>query len=70
MSYVFVAEEAALGRKVAIKVLRHDLSADISSERFGARYSCRALAAPPHRPGDYRRGGRGSPVLHDAVCTR
>ena len=34
MSDVFVAEEIALGRTVAIKVLRQDLAADLSIERF------------------------------------
>jgi len=34
MSHVFVAEEVALGRKVVVKVLREELAAEISVERF------------------------------------
>ncbi|HEY7235714.1 MAG TPA: protein kinase [Gemmatimonadaceae bacterium] len=34
MSHVFIAEEAALGRRVAVKVLRPDLFGEISAERF------------------------------------
>lgn len=48
MSYVFVAEEAALGRKVAIKVLRQDLSAEISNERFKREILFAARLQHPH----------------------
>src|SRR5215203_3897365 len=34
MSRVFVADEAALGRKVVVKVLRPDLAEGLSVERF------------------------------------
>jgi serine/threonine-protein kinase len=48
MSYVFVAEEAALGRKVAIKVLRPDVSVEISSERFKREILFAARLQHPH----------------------
>ena len=34
MSRVFVAEEIALGRKVAVKILMPELAAEVSAERF------------------------------------
>src|SRR5262245_15960871 len=34
MSRVFLAEEKALGRKVVVKVLPHDLAAAVSVDRF------------------------------------
>ena len=34
MSRVFVADEAALGRKVVVKVLRPELAEGLSAERF------------------------------------
>src|SRR5262245_1387226 len=48
MSHVFVAEESALGRKVAIKVLRPDFSADISNERFKREIIFAARLQHPH----------------------
>jgi serine/threonine protein kinase len=46
--YRLVAEEAALGRKVAIKVLRQDLSAEISNERFKREILFAARLQHPH----------------------
>jgi len=48
MSYVFVAEETALARRVAIKVLRQDLSAEISTERFKREILFAARLQHPH----------------------
>jgi serine/threonine protein kinase/predicted ATPase len=48
MSYVFVAEEAALGRKVALKVLRPDLAVEISTERFKREILLAARLQHPH----------------------
>lgn len=48
MSDVFLAEEAALGRKVAVKVLRPDFSADISAERFKREIFIAARLQHPH----------------------
>lgn len=48
MSFVFAAEELALGRKVAIKVLRSDLSVEISIERFKREILFAARLQHPH----------------------
>jgi predicted ATPase len=48
MSYVFVAEEAALGRKVAVKVLGPEFCADISGERFKREILIAARLQHPH----------------------
>src|SRR5438045_833421 len=48
MSLVFIAEEVALGRKVAIKVLRPDRIADISTERFRREILLAARLQHPH----------------------
>jgi predicted ATPase/tRNA A-37 threonylcarbamoyl transferase component Bud32 len=48
MSYVFVADETALGRKVAVKVLRPDLAAEISVERFKREILLAARLQHPH----------------------
>ena len=48
MSDVFVAEEIALGRTVAIKVLRQDLAADLSIERFRREILFAARLQHPH----------------------
>ena len=48
MSYVFVADETALGRKVAVKVLRPDLAAEISIERFKREIMLAARLQHPH----------------------
>ncbi|HXT16876.1 MAG TPA: protein kinase [Gemmatimonadaceae bacterium] len=48
MSHVFVAEEAALGRRVAVKVLRADLVAEISTERFRREILVAARLQHPH----------------------
>jgi predicted ATPase/tRNA A-37 threonylcarbamoyl transferase component Bud32 len=48
MSYVFVADETALGRKVAVKVLRPDLAAEISTERFKREILLAARLQHPH----------------------
>lgn len=48
MSYVFLAEEAALGRRVAVKVLRPDLAADMSTERFKREILMAARLQHPH----------------------
>ena len=48
MSYVFVADETALGRKVAVKVLRPDLAAEISIERFKREILLAARLQHPH----------------------
>jgi serine/threonine protein kinase/predicted ATPase len=48
MSNVFVAEEIALGRKVALKVLRPDLAVEISTERFKREILLAARLQHPH----------------------
>jgi serine/threonine protein kinase/tetratricopeptide (TPR) repeat protein len=48
MSYVFVAEEPALGRRVAVKVLRPDLAVEISAERFKREILTAARLQHPH----------------------
>ena len=48
MSNVFVAEETALGRKVALKVLRPDLAVEISTERFKREILLAARLQHPH----------------------
>jgi tRNA A-37 threonylcarbamoyl transferase component Bud32/TolB-like protein len=48
MSKVFVAEEAALGRKVVVKVLSSELAAEISSERFRREIQVSARLQHPH----------------------
>src|SRR5690349_22495524 len=48
MAYVFVADETALGRKVAVKVLRPDLAAEISIERFKREILLAARLQHPH----------------------
>jgi serine/threonine protein kinase len=48
MSRVFVADEAALGRKVVVKVLRLDLPEGLSSERFKREVRLAARLQHPH----------------------
>lgn len=48
MSKVFVAEEAALGRKVVVKVLSSELAAEISTERFRREIQVSARLQHPH----------------------
>ncbi|MCK6478271.1 MAG: protein kinase, partial [Phycisphaerales bacterium] len=48
MSKVFVAEEAALGRKVVVKVLSGELAAGISIERFRREIQVSARLQHPH----------------------
>ena len=48
MSNVFVAEETALGRMVALKVLRPDLAVEISTERFKREIMLAARLQHPH----------------------
>ncbi|HVT38914.1 MAG TPA: protein kinase [Gemmatimonadaceae bacterium] len=48
MARVFVAEEAALGRKVVVKVLPPDLAAEVSSERFRREVRVAAGLQHPH----------------------
>ena len=48
MSRVFVAEEVALGRKVVVKVLREELAAEISVERFKREIAVAAHLQHPH----------------------
>ena len=48
MSRVFVAEEVALGRKVAVKVLPPDLSAAVNVERFKREIMLAATLQHPH----------------------
>ena len=48
MSRVFVAEEIALGRKVAVKVLPPDLSAAVNVERFKREIMLAATLQHPH----------------------
>src|SRR5690349_22982089 len=48
MSRVFVAEETALARRVVIKVLAPDLSADLSAERFGREVRLAASLQHPN----------------------
>jgi predicted ATPase/tRNA A-37 threonylcarbamoyl transferase component Bud32 len=48
MSQVFVAEEAALGRKVVVKVLRPELAAEMSTERFKREILFAARLQHPH----------------------
>ena len=48
MSRVFVADEAALGRKVVVKVLRPDLAEGLSSERFKREVRLAARLQHPH----------------------
>ena len=47
MSHVFLAEDRRLGRKVVIKVLRPDLAASISSERFAREIKVSAQLQHP-----------------------
>ena len=48
MSRVFLAEETALGRKVVIKVLPPDLTADLSADRFRREIQLAASLQHPH----------------------
>jgi eukaryotic-like serine/threonine-protein kinase len=48
MSRVFVAHEAALGRKVVIKVLRPDLAEGLSADRFKREVRLAARLQHPH----------------------
>ncbi|HEU4722721.1 MAG TPA: serine/threonine-protein kinase, partial [Gemmatimonadaceae bacterium] len=48
MSRVFVADEAALGRKVVVKVLRPELAEGISTERFKREVRLAARLQHPH----------------------
>ena len=48
MSRVFVAEEAALGRRVVVKVLRPELAEGLSSERFKREVRLAARLQHPH----------------------
>src|ERR1700682_3681086 len=48
MSRVFVAHEAALGRKVVIKVLRPELAEALSGERFKREVRLAARLQHPH----------------------
>src|SRR3954470_18739373 len=48
MSRVFVADEAALGRKVVVKVLRPELAEGLSSERFKREVRLAARLQHPH----------------------
>src|SRR3954464_449261 len=47
MSRVFVADEAALGRKVVVKVLRPELAEALSAERFKREVRLAAKVEPP-----------------------
>jgi len=47
-SYVFVAEELALGRKVVVKMLPKKLRGDVSSERFQREIAVAARLQHPH----------------------
>jgi serine/threonine-protein kinase len=48
MSRVFVAEDARLGRRVAVKVLRPDLAAGLSAHRFAREVRLAARLQHPH----------------------
>src|SRR3954470_17906766 len=48
MSRVFVADEAALGRKVVVKVLRPELAEALSAERFKREVRLAAKLQHPH----------------------
>jgi eukaryotic-like serine/threonine-protein kinase len=48
MSHVFVATEAALGRRVVIKVLLPELAASLSAERFKREITLAARLQHPH----------------------
>jgi serine/threonine protein kinase len=48
MSRVFVADEAALGRKVVVKVLRPELAEELSAERFKREVKLAARLQHPH----------------------
>jgi eukaryotic-like serine/threonine-protein kinase len=48
MSRVFMADEAALGRKVVVKVLRPDLAEALSAERFKREVRLAARLQHPH----------------------
>jgi len=48
MSRVFVADEASLGRKVVVKVLRPELAEGLSSERFKREVRLAARLQHPH----------------------
>ena len=48
MSHVFVAEDAALGRRVVVKVLPPDAAAGISTERFHREIALAARLQHPH----------------------
>ena len=48
MSRVFVAEEAALGRRVVVKVLRSELAEGLSAERFKREVRLAARLQHPH----------------------
>jgi eukaryotic-like serine/threonine-protein kinase len=48
MSRVFVADEAALGRKVVVKVLRPELAEELSAERFKREVRMAAQLQHPH----------------------
>jgi len=67
MATVYLAHDVRHDRKVALKVLRPELSAILGSERFLAEIKTTAnLQAPPHplavRLGRGRRAGRTSPL--------
>jgi serine/threonine-protein kinase len=48
MSHVFLAHEAALGRRVVVKVLREDRAAGVSAERFRREVMLAAGLQHPH----------------------
>jgi len=48
MSRVFVAHEAALGRRVVVKVLPPELAAEVSNERFRREIQLAAQLQHPH----------------------
>src|SRR4051812_35682727 len=48
MSRVFVADERALGRKVVVKVLSHELAGGISAERFNREIQVAASLQHPN----------------------
>ncbi len=48
MSFVFLAEEVALGRRVVIKVLPPDMSAGVNKERFQREIKLAASLQHPH----------------------
>src|SRR5579859_3954357 len=48
MSYVYVAEETGLGRKVVVKVLPPDMAAGVNAERFSREIRLVASLQHPH----------------------